>query len=864
MRWLFVVARAFVPSGWRESVVRDLQEEAAEQQHGQVWLVWQTLRAAARLRLAFGGDGVVSDVRMVTRSLVRAKGFTTAAVLTFTLGIGANIAVFSVIDRLMFRPLPYAEPARLIHIYNARYPDPTSPFAGLPGEITAHIAASARSISSIGWMDFVRVTAPIDNEAPLRLMGVTSNSLDVLGVRPVLGRAFTTDDAILQPQAETAVVLTHAAWRNRFGGSFDVIARSWGTTPVYRVIGVLPPGFVLPSSQLIERVDGLCVLSEADIARGTSPGVQTTGPFARLSPGATVAIAQAELDALIAQPAWASSDLREQLAANPAPLTVQPLREGMTLFVRPYLWLISGAVWIVLCVACVNLTTLLLARGRSRQRDAAIRATVGASPARLIRLALIESSVLCVASSVIAITVCSWAEASLMALVPPALGAFAVPPLDARIIAITTGVAFVSAAIAGTLPAVSLTRFDLLAVLHRTGRAARHSSPRGGSSLLALQAAFGVALVTGGAMVVPPFVSVVMQSPGFESRDLFILSVSHGAPSDLSAPDVDRRERVSTILDVIRHSPRVEHAAAALTLPFGGGSGEREFWQARGLTGQVLAISEGLFDTLRTPVREGRAFSREDVDAEAPIAVISEHGARALWPGARLENALNQRIEIDGITRVVIGVVADVRTTPPAPAQPILYVPISAQEQRLRQRGLRVAARMAPGATPDRREITEGLNERIVPRGGVTVRSVAAELAPMLDRPRLLAVLMGGLAGIALLLVGVGLYALASFEVTRRRYDIGVRLALGSSVSAIRRRILRFAVVPVLIGTVVGGLAVWWVGNVAHAKITEVDAHDPWAYAGATLLMLIVATLGAALPAFRAGRVDPVAVVRES
>lgn len=873
------LARLFVPEAWRETVVRDLADEATAQGRGQLWLAWQTMRAGARLRFAFGGDGLVADVCMVARSLMRAKGFTAAAIVTFALGIGANIAVFSVIDRLLFRPLPYTEPDRLVHIhlFHARDPKAGS-FAMVPTELVSYLQAHSTTIEAVAWANnhgaFLQSAVPAPSENPLRLAGLTANGLRVLGVEPVLGRDFTESDAERAWNDEAAILLTHETWQRRFGGSTDVLSRSWSARPTLRVVGVLPPGFVLPSSLLAEKVDGLFVLSHGQTQGENRPGHVRLAPFARLRPGVPLSAAQAEVGALLARPSWASEHLQNSIATQtrafeerggPPPVYLQPLQSGLTMFLRPYLWLISAAVWIVLCVACVNLATLLLARRRSRERDAAIRAAVGASPARLVRHALIESVLLCLVASAVALAVCIWGERALLAVVPPAFDAFAVPPLDARIVALTMGTAFACAMLAAMFPAIAATRVDVLSVLHRAGRPGRLTSLRGGASLLAIEAALGVVLVIGGAMVVPGFIELVTKSPGFEPTDLFVLSVNHGGPTDLSMPDANRRSRVGTVLNVIRAEPRVEHAAAALsTLPLDGGSEQHAFWKEHGTSGSVWGVSDGLFDTLGTPMRAGRAFTVEDVHADAPVAIVSETGAHALWPSDPVGRAVGRMVETDAGPRQIVGVVADIRATPDVPPGPALYLPITAGELRPMATALAVAVRMSPGAIPDPALLSSRLNEQFSASSRVPVTSMHEQFAPVLDRPRFLAVLMGGLAAAALLLVAVGLYALASFEVTRRRYEIGVRLALGSPVHAVRRRIVRFAIVPVVAGSIAGGLAAWWAGRLTQTLVAEIDPRNPWAYAGAALLMCVAALLATALPALRAGRIEPVAVIRET
>jgi len=849
-----------VPADWRASVVRDLEDEAPSGRFGTVWLLWQYLKIGLRMRLSIAGSAASADLRDVLRSLIRARGFTAAAVLTFALGIGANIAVFSTFDRIMFRPLPYGDPGRLVQIHNLTMRSGHNAAAFLPAWISAVIADGAESIEGIG--EARGVVVPVlasPGDAPLLLTKMTANALDVLDVRPVLGRRFTNED---QHSGERLVLVTHEVWQIRFGGSDRVLSTTWpGLGRPFRVIGVLPRGFLVPSSRLLERFDGVYIDPGA-VGRPTDDAEIIGAPFARLRPGVSLEQARAEIDVLLSRQPEARLALLRRFTGGTGKVTLQPLRSGLTMMVRPYLWLASAAVWIILCVACVNLATLLLARGRSRDHEVAIRVAIGASHARLAVRALLEAAVLCTLSSIVALTFCAWTNTALIQIVPPWLRGFTVTPLDPRIVGVTIVAAFLSAALAGTAPALCVRRVDVLGMLQRGGQRLYEAPLRGGLALLVVEAAFGVALVVGAVTTVPRFLDLLLAWPGYSTDNLFAASIGHRAAGASVDETVTRAERVRTILDAVRSLPQVEGAAAALRPPFGRFAEDQQFWKTRGVDGRVWAVSDGFFSTIKGRMIAGREFSRDDVSGAQAVTIVSARAASALWPDQPIPEALHRTVATAGGERTVIGVVADLRRYPGDVETPTLFLPITAREQRPVQTALDVVIRMAPGAVPDPATFKTRLNDHFPP-ASVRVSAVADLLAPWLQGPRFLAILFASLAAIAMLLTVIGLFAVASLEVARRRYETGVRLALGASTRAVRWRIIRVVVGPTLIGAIGGLIATWWLGTIAQSVVVGVDLRDPRYYAVALCLMLAAALMSAWLPALRAGRIDPAAALRE-
>jgi predicted permease len=802
-------------------------------------------------------DALRADCRVTWRTLTRARGFAATAVLTFALGIGVNIAVLTALDRLMFRPLPFPEPDGLVqlHMYTVAS---ASPYATLSGTIGHQVREKATSLR--GDLAFAKA-AETDRivegfgEAPIRIGMASANLLRVLNIRPAVGRDFTPDAE--RASAPREVLLAYETWRTRFGSSEAVIGQLIGSpTRGYRVVGVLPRDFLVPSSLLAEKTDALVVQENAFVH--ARPGAIAAAPIARLAPGATVAQAQAEVSAIVSQiprdPALPAS--------WPDPrVVVQPLQHGLFFLYANYLWLIVAASSLVWLLACTNLATLLLAHRRSREREAVMRAALGASPARLVVTALLEPLAICLAGSALAFAACWWAQSILIAVMPAAFRGFAIVGLDVRLIALTLTAAIISAFVAGLVPVASIRRIDVLAVLrrHDYGGAFRLV---GGASLLAVEAAVGVVLVVGAVATVPTFARLIVRDPGFTASNLYALDLNHGADEDRAEMRYGHR-RVRDVLDTVRAAPGVVAAGAVTQLPIGEGTSASSFWQTYGIEGNAWGVSANVFDALDTPIIQGRDFANDEIDQAGPVAIVNQSGARRLGSAADFP-IVGRQVRWSDRFYTVVGVVADIQPVPGATVQPALFVPITSAFAPVVQTSLTVAVRMTPGSAPD----GQLLGARLAPRFGmhaVRVQNVSDDLIePWLHRPRFLATLFGSLAAISVVLAAIGIYAVSRCETSRRRYEIAVRTALGASRRQIRRLVLRRSLRPVAVGALVGTGAAWAGATYLEALVHGLDVRDPVTLAVAPLVMLIAATLAGWGPARQVATTDPTRVLRES
>jgi putative ABC transport system permease protein len=517
---------------------------------------------------------------------------------------------------------------------------------------------------------------------------------------------------------------------------------------------------------------------------------------------------------------------------------------------------------VVLGVTCVTLAILLLTWNQSRRQEAGVRLALGASPRRLIVNALAESTLLCGAGAVIGWLAYTWTRPLFIGVLPSGLRAFASETVDGRVIVVTCAIALISAIAAGTLPALRTSRIDPLVVLRSAHDSATLDRLAGGPMLLSVQAAFGVMLLVG-ALATVPGVLRTLTSAGLDATDLFM---GHAATAnDETAADArEQMRRGRDALAIARRLPGVVDAGLSQNDPLSR-SGSSPLFSKRlappGFEGDVMAVDAGFFRTLATPMIAGRAFSEAEVEQQALVAMVNVSGARAIWPNLPVDGAVGRTITTTDGSRIVVGVAADLRVGTGAQAAPALFLPLSADELYRSHHdnpypwnSFQIVVRMAPGRVPDGRLLSDRLRDmpwaipNILPS---SLDSVATELEPVREKPRVLAAIFGVLGGITLLLAIVAMYGLASFEIRRRRDEMTVRLALGASPQALRRRLAIVIVQPVLFG-VLAGLPLSWVEvKLLSRSVPSVNAGDAHIYLTAAAAILIAALVAAWLPGRR-------------
>jgi putative ABC transport system permease protein len=684
--------------------------------------------------------------------------------------------------------------------------------------------------------------------------------LALLGVRVVAGRGFSPEDS---QSKTTELLISWETWQGRFGGAADAVGRLAGAgSNAYEVVGVLPRGFFIPASGSDGRIDAFYLTPSPRRGDDNRDWGIADPAIARLKPGVSIEQARAEVAVIAADLARRSAATGTRVVA-PERVKVNSLQAGMFLLHRPYILMIAVAVGLVLLLASVNLTVLVIARLQARQRETAIRASLGASRSRLARVVGLECLIVCLTSAGVAVLVCRLTQEAIFAVVPPGLQAFTVPVFDVRLLGLTAGLTALGAVVAAAMPAWQLTRANVAAILARGDNLRRPSRLPAGSALLAIEAALGVLLVAGAVVTVRSFAGMVLKHPGFVADDLYVMSTSAGWQSRWPMSEPWRDDRAPFMLQLVRTLPGVRQVGVGTGVPTEGNAGTDEFWKARGRYGSEFGITAGYFEALGTQLRAGRSFSENETSSVADVAVLTEAGVRALWPGKPIAQVVGQTFTyLDGSIKIVVGVVADFNRVPGESPDPILFLPYGTHGLGVGTSNVYVPLRMHPGVRPDLAEINRRLQTAWGRGSGAGIDYVPDTLAPWLRQPRFQAVLFGALAAISLVVAAVGLFAVASFESARRRFEMGIRLALGATKGQVLNVVLRAAVRPVLVGVVAGVIATWWAAQFVQSFIFEVDARGAETLVFVSVVLVLTAIGAAWQPARRAARTDPAVVLK--
>jgi predicted permease len=810
----------------------DAAEAEARRHLGSRLRAREGMRAAGSLpRL----ESMLHDVAYAGRTLRRRPWFTAIAILTIGVGIGLNIAVFSVVDRVLVRQLPYYEPDRLAFVRLCRDGCGTS----FPPAL-ADALPSLPSIDGVGvaWFPGSFAVSPDPESVTLTLSGASSGLLPVLGVAPVAGRGFTDDDV---SSGRRVVIITYESWHTTFGGAAGIIGTDlWARGQPFTIVGVLPPGFIPP-----------LWVARVPVWNGFFVTGETVGPIVRLGAGATLERAREEVERAALSLAAAGA-IREDDAAL---VQVDAARAALFEHEWRHFALLSGATAVLLLLACVNLSTLLLARSRTRDRDLAIAVALGAGRARLVRQALLEASLLCALGGGLAVAVLAATGSALTSLVPPLAARYATPVTDGRIVIAATGIAMICAIIAGLIPALRATRLDLLAVLQRATASARRRRSGVRTMLVTTEAALGAVLVVSALLMIQTFSRMAGEDVGYRPAGLYVVNAATATAAERSV------SLFEALADVLREMPGIASVAVADSTGLGNIAPFMGFQTADGTTGSRFEVSASFFDTAGAPLMAGRTFTDTDVRQRAPLVVLSAAAVRMVWPGEAPADVIGRALTLEDQPSLrVIGVVPDFKRAPGpgAAAPPAIFLPYGFHGVPVGE----ILVRTAGGTAPPLPMMQARVRERLV---GVTSMWMSAaderHLFALAD-PRFRAVLFGTLAFVGLLLAATGLYAVAAFDVRQREYEIGVRIAHGATGGTVRRMMIRQGLPPVLLGLALGLIAAFWTGALLQQFLYEVEPRDLRVFAAVAAIMIVTALLAVWLPARRASRLDPAVVLR--
>jgi putative ABC transport system permease protein len=847
--------------------------------------------ARRRARLEFGGveqlkeqcrdirrtrwiDEIVQDLRYGLRLLRQSPAFTFVAVASLALGIGANSAIFTLVDNVLLEPLPVREPDRLVLLDGNSWTNPVwEQIRGRQSEFSSGALAwsDARlDLSHGGATEFVE--------------GVWASGgfFDVLGVPAVLGRTFTVADDRRDggPDGPVAVI-SHAFWQRRFGGDAGAIGRTVMLNRVpFTIIGVTPRSFLGPTPG--RSFDVAVPLGTVAIVSGGRSWLDDRSAsmleiMARLKPGETAETASAALRGMQPQireatlpHGWPPRMLEQYLSGQ---LTLVPAAGGPTALRARYgrpLWILMAVVGLVLLIACANVANLLLARAAGRRHELTLRLALGASRARVTRQLLVESLLLAGVSASVGLLFARWASGLIVQqLSTPRSTVVLDLSFDWRIALFTASIAVATALVFGTAPALVVSRVDPHDALKQQGRtvaAARRSS---GTPLLAVQIALTLVLVVAAGLFLRTFVRLATLDIGLDREPVLVVDVD---TSRIAATPEARLALFERMREAAAAVPGVAGSGLSLITPVSGAgwngpvelSGRPDVSPRNRLT-FYNSVTPGWFSTYGTALRAGRDFDHRDTPGAPAVAIANEAFVRKYVAGPAVGRAVRYEQGPGGVKQaLIIGVVEDAAyRSVRDPIPPILYFPVAQAHHAEGPARLSLSIRSA-GEPPAR--LARAVGDAIARVDGnalLTFRPLSAFIDGALVRERLLAMVSGFFAGLVLLLAGIGLYGLTAYTVSRRKAEIAIRVALGARASGVIVAVMRRIAIALALGLVAGAALSYWAAQYVATLLYGIDARDPLTFVAAAVFLLTVSAVAAWLPARRAALDDPTQVLRE-
>lgn len=797
--------------------------------------------------------GIWLDIRYAGRSLHKAPGFSAVVILILAIGIGANVAMFSVIDSAMLNPVPFPGPERLV-LGRATVNGNLSPLVSAQ-DYWDYRDMSASFESLDAFVGFTRSYTITGVAEPERIDGilVTANLFRTLGVSPVLGRQFTADEGL--EGAPDVAMISYGYWQRRFGGAPDVIGSVMTVDGYpYTIVGVMPRGFRL--------------VFDVEFWRPMRPGSDYTQYrrwhnwllLGRLKPSVSLEEAQAEVDVISAQLEAEYPDSNTGKA-----LLLTGLREALVENYRSGLLVLMSAVGLVLLIACGNVAGLLLARGSARRGELSLRAALGASGSRLVRQLLTESLVLAVMAGLLGTLLAGWLQDLLVRPVSVDLSTGLSTDLSDSALGFALVVTLITGLLFGTAPAVRASRGDLVEDLKSGARATDAGGTRFRSGLVIVQVAISIVLLIGAGLLIRSFASLAGVDPGFRSSNLLTAEIRLPATE---YPEPERRIQFFTGLqERVQAIPGTEGVALADRLPIR----DPGNWLTRYAAdappldpadrqgSPFRVVMPGYFEAMGIGLLAGRGIEVTDAGGSPPVAVISQALAERLFSD---EDAVGRQVVVDlgqPVTFEVVGVVGDVHLTSlRSRVTEVVY----ASYYQIPYLTMRIAVRTAgepESVVGTLREAVWSLDRNIPIAEIATMEEV---LARSVNRQRVLAALLTSFAGVALLLAAIGLYGVLAYWVSRRQHEIGVRVALGADSSAILEFVIKRGIALVVLGLAIGIAGAFGITRLMEGLLYDIAPTDPITYALVSLFFAIVAVIACLLPAWRAVRVDPVTALQ--
>ena len=811
-------------------------------------------------------ERLLQNLRYSVRMLRKNPGFTFIAVLTLALGIGANTAIFSVIDAVLLRPLPFKEAERLVAVWSTTERNPQSK-QHVSSPDLADWRAQSRSFESLsGW--FIYELTLTGNGEPVRVKGagVNGDILTLLASAPELGRTF-------RPEDDHVVVLSHRLWQRRFNSDTSIVSRNITLNgESYTIVGVMPQGFQFPIGP-----DPVDLWATWDFAKYPGPtqrrDARLLDVIGRLRPAITVTQAQAELDGIAAALREQYPDTNKEIGAR-----IIPAAEDLVGVHRRALLVLFGAVGFVLLIACVNVANLLLAKAAGRRREMAVRAALGASRRSIVLQLLTESLLLALAGGTLGFLIAMWGVDALLALNPDYLPGANRIGMDGRVLAFTMMASLATGVLFGLVPAWHASKIDLTTALKDGDRTVTEGAGRRRlrGSLVIVEVALSIVLLAGAALLINSFWRLRQVDPGFDSRNVltFRLSLPYEKYDAPQAGEFFRQ--LQTRLQTI---PGVRAASTILPLPLNGDpvfdNLDASFDTRLDIKGRTVAPNErpridgrtvqpDYFHAMGIRLVSGRDFNERDNAEATQVAIINETLARQHFPN---EDPIGKRIRLNSVfiqgeppLRQIVGIIGDVKhRNLSMETRPEVYVPLA--QDPFQEFFVVVKTESDPHsfAGAVRNEV-QALDKDLPI---YNVQALDERLGASIAQERFNTVLIATFAALALLLTAVGLYGVMSYDVAQRTHEIGIRQALGAQPRDVLKLIIGQGAALVLIGTVIGLMASFALTRLMKGLLFDVSATDPLTFALVTLLLAGVALAALYVPARRATEIDPVIALRD-
>jgi putative ABC transport system permease protein len=800
---------------------------------------------------------ITQDLRYTVRTLLKQRGFTAVAVLTLAVALAANTAIFSVVNAILLRPLPFTNPERLVNLTGiSRLDGGTYPVYSYPNY--ADLKAQTKTMEVVS--PYTRGRAFLmEGDEPELMDGldVPANFPQLTGVKPRLGRWFTqAEDREGEPQV---LVISHELWQSKFKGDPAIIGRAirFGTAGKLRtVIGVMPPGFRFPASE--GKRDYYIPFEEEIGPARTQRDSIWINVAGKAKPGVTLAQVNAELDTI-------SKRLEKQYPNENAGLRFigASMHEDVVKDVRPALLLLFGAVAVVLLIGCANVANLLLARATARHKEISVRAALGASPRRITMQLLVESVALSLLAGAVGLLLASWGIDALLAFAPSDIPRLETVSMDGRVLLFTTLLAIVTGIAFGLAPALSASRPNLTEALKEGTRGSTEGKRnRLRSALVVSAVALSLMLLAGAGLLLRSFIHVTGIDAGYDYRNAISLELS---PRSLAYPGEEKympfHERLAQEL---RSMPGVQSVGAVDSTPLGPNESVYSFSvvgrpplpPGRGLSSKVLIATPGLFETMRIPLVRGRDFLPTDKAKTPKVVIVNQAFVREFFPN---ENPIGKKLEYspENVAEIV-GVVGDVRWRSLTEDAPPIMFQAHAQNPR-RFMSYVVRAPNADSMAPALRALVRRLDAQ---QPIVGIRMLAGTRQESLATRRFNLMLLAVLAVVALILAAVGIFSVMSYAVTQRTAEIGIRMALGAGAGDVFQLIVGHAVKLVGIGAAVGIAGALMSSKAIGSLLYGVKPADPWTFAAIVVVISATALLASYLPARRAAKVDPLVAIR--